>query len=139
MKRIILICLSIVMLIGVFVNTAGASDVMPCFNNTSSVIDSFGINSNGKATVAVDYSGYTSSSATITVKLQKKFLIFFWKDVDIGQPDNTWTDYVYGTDFTKEYTHYLSDTGKYRAIITYTVSGVGGPDDVIEHTHEDEY
>lgn len=91
------------------------------FNATSSVgyIDS--------TYTAVDT---TFVSAKLTVKVEKKFLLFFWSEVD------TWTSTcteVFG-DFYYEMP--LTGSGTYRASFTLEVTGTDGTVDVITNSIE---
>jgi hypothetical protein len=112
----------------------------PYFNNASDVEIIFAINDNGLATVATTFSGYdgVATHADITIKLQKKFL-FFWNDVDIGYPDDTYTATIQGSFGMHEAHFQLSSTGTYRAVVTVTAYGSGGTPDVIEYTGESTY
>lgn len=128
MKRIfvsvlLMICiLSFVLPLDVF-----ASDVSLCNNNTLSTTTGFSISTNGRATVGLAYEGYPNitTGATITIKIEKRNLLLFWRDVI----DETIT--VVGDSYFNEMYYQLEDTGTYRCTVVYTVSGTGGADDVL--------
>jgi len=113
--------------------------VVPLNNNTNTTAVCFQI-IDGEGIAEATFVGYDhiTTGATITIKIQKKTL-FWWSDVDNGQPDNTWTDVVYGTQGIVSHSLPITKTGKYRAIFTFTVSGYGNEDDIIEQTYETEY
>ena len=88
---------------------------------------------NGVAILGVEYSGYlgVTTSAVIESKIQKKIL-FWWFDVNNGQTNNTWVD-TFSTWYGRtQHTLGISESGSYRAVIKYTISGSGGSDDIIE-------
>ncbi|MEA4831412.1 MAG: hypothetical protein VB118_02190 [Oscillospiraceae bacterium] len=108
--------------------------------NVSDAITVFLIVDTNNAVVNAYYCGYPgiTTNGTIEIKLQKKFL-FWWTDVNNGQPNNTWTDTFTGYDGSVSHSLRLSQTGEYRALVTYTVYGSGGETDVIPVTMYDTY
>ena len=108
-----------------------ASDISLLNNNTFLTSTNFVILDTGEAIVAVNYEGYTdiTTGATITIKIEKKTLLFFWSDVI----DETIT--AVGESYFNEFHYQLEDKGTYRCTVVYTVSGTGGADDVL--TFED--
>ncbi len=79
------------------------------------------------------YACYTGNSkatgATIEITLQKRFLLFWWNDVDGGHWIDTFTTSSGST------SHSLAvPSGTYRAVITYKVYGSGGGYDEISKT-----
>ena len=143
-KKFISLCLGFLMLIScicVPVSAAQPEEIMPCYNNILETASRFSIDSSGMSSVTASYSGYSgvTESVTITIKIQKKTLGFIWTKVDIGEPNNEIV--ITSTKVIGDY-HYdiqLNSTGNYRAVITYTVSGSGGADDVIEDICTAEY
>ena len=91
----------------------------------------FAITETGEAIVAVNYEGYPNitTGATITIKIEKRNLLFFWTDV----VNDTIT--VVGDRYLDEFYYQLEDKGTYRCTVVYTVSGTAGADDVL--TFED--
>ena len=113
---------------------------MPYYTNTDRCFADFEI-INDVATVVVYYYGDASefTKAEISVKIQKRFLLVIWNDVDIGYADNEWTatSYDLNGSFYKEFP--ISKTGYYRALITVKVYGTSGEVDTIEFTKEYQY
>ena len=87
---------------------------------------------NNESQVYVSYIGRSSTflRAELSVKIEKKFLLLFWKDI------SEWT----GTN-TEVVSHFFysapaDGSGTYRAKIKLTVYGTNGVNDVIEETIE---
>ena len=137
MRKIIAILTCAVILIGAFSSTVLAADesteIMPRLNNVASVGSSFTI-IDGTAYISTSYMGYPgiTSSVRITIELQKRNLLVFWKDV------TQWVVVSYEEDDFFEHT-YQVESGTYRVRITYEVSGNGGTTDVIEEVLKDSY
>ena len=115
-----------------YVDYYDSNNGMDRYNNTSIVLSKFQI-TNGVAIIDVDYSGYlgVTTGAVIESKIQKKIL-FWWFDVNNGQTNNTWVD-TFSTWYGRaQHTLGISESGSYRAVIKYTISGSGGSDDIIE-------
>jgi hypothetical protein len=86
---------------------------------------------NDIAEVTAKYYGYSgiTTGATIEITLQKRFLLFWWTDVEGGH----WTDTFTTSSGTSN--HSLAvPSGTYRAVITYKVYGSGGGYDEISKT-----
>ena len=127
MRAFILVLAFIIVL-----QTAVFADGISLFNNNTSFHNTaFNISANGIAMVDVEYLGYENitTGATITVKIEKRNLLVFWKDV----VEETYT--VSGVSYYDTYTYQLDKTGTYRCTVEYVISGTGGADDVI--TFED--
>lgn len=140
MKKIALMltfCLLFSSVLGVnaFAATDENSDVAPCFTNTAATETTFYINSNGRATVGLGYFGYTDmvSRATISIKIEKRNLLFFWKDVCTDEITS------YEEVYASERFYQLPSSGKYRLTVTYTIEGPSGVADVITSEIEDSY
>lgn len=97
--------------------------------------------SNGVASVFIEYYGYASefTRAEVSVRIQKRFLLVIWNDVDIGYSNNEWTatSYDLNGSFYKDFS--ISKTGYYRALITVKIYGTSGEVDTIEFTKEYQY
>ena len=109
-----------------YVDYYDSNNGMDRYNNTSIVLSKFQI-TNGVAIIDVDYSGYlgVTTGAVIESKIQKKIL-FWWFDVNNGQTNNTWVD-TFSTWYGRaQHTLGISESGSYRAVIKYTISGSGG-------------
>ncbi len=122
---------------------AAANDpgVAPLSNNVAQCSTALAISAEGYATLRVRYIGYSgvTTGGTVTTKLQKRFLLLFWKDVEGCEWVDSSSDSTYFTEHGVWHGVWLSDTGKYRAVSTYVISGTGGADDVMEQTAEAEW
>ena len=100
------------------------------YNNTTHVYTSFIISASGMSSVDVDYTGKQNitTGATIEITIKKRFLLVFWTT----EIEEEYT--VYGTNYDHTYQYDLTDygTGTYKCLVTYTISGSGGADDIIE-------
>lgn len=139
---LILCCMFMVGSLGTISYAATGDDyvAMPRFNNTATTNTDFTIDGNGKATIQVSFVGYEgiTTGATIKVKLQKKFLFFFWQDVDIGTNGKVLQYEVTGDYCFNSYTLSLSK-GTYRVQAEYEIRGTGGSADVITEEVECSY
>lgn len=137
MKKVISIILCAVLLLCGLQTFAFASDandeIMPCYNNAAVVESSFNI-VNGNAKVLVSYTGYAgvTTGARITIQLQKRNLLVFWKDV------TEWEEVSYNAVDMFEHSYPVS-SGTYRVKIRCEISGSGGATDVIEKELQDSY
>lgn len=145
MKKFICLLLSCVFLFGAFstVSYAATNDtnaVMPRLNNTAIVDTGFVIDENGVATIKVSFVGYEgiTTGATIKVKLQKRFLLVFWNDVDLGSNGNVLQYEIVGDNCFELYTLSLSK-GTYRIQVEYEIRGSGGSADVLTEEIERTY
>ena len=127
MKKLCLILIFIFIFTGGFTQTAFASNITPYYNNTISTDTTFNISENGKANVSVYYDGYpgTTTGATICVKIEKRNLLVFWKDA----VEEIY--YCWDASYSNTFVYQLEKSGTYRCTVTYTISGIGGADDVI--------
>ena len=131
MKKSSCLLLAFLFIACIFTVPVNASDISLYNNNTLIVDTIFVITETGEAILAVNYEGYPkiTTGATITIKIEKKTLLFFWSDVI----DETIT--AVGDSYFNEFHYQLEDKGTYRCTVVYTVSGTGGADDVL--TFED--
>ena len=106
------------------------------YNNTTFTNLTCGVNSGGVLSANMTVTGIKGKTSGIAVELyvQKRILGIFWKKVDIGCPNNIWTDSTSNYYYSHVFSHTLTSTGTYRVTVTYTVSGSGGADDVIPMT-----
>ena len=139
MKKLIafLVCMSIVCAVFAMTVFATTEAISPFANNTSDCICALNINSYGHATMTVSCYAYQSivTNTKITIQLQKKFLGLFWRNVD-GQ---YWEYTSSQVNYSYQNTVQLSDTGKYRIVVNFTVYGVEGKVDQLEKTAESEW
>ena len=139
-KTLLIICLAIIMCFTSVPVTAFAAEnnaqstVTPRWSHLSNVNFSFAATSSG-GHVDITYSGYSDSfaRADIHVKLQKKFLLVFWTDVD------EWS--VSSTEVIDDFYHCftLNGTGTYKATLTFTVTGTDGTVDTYTDSGESRY
>ena len=135
MKKSSCLLLAFLFIACIFTVPVNASDISLYNNNTLIVDTIFAIKETGEAVVLVNYEGYKNitTGATITIKIEKKTLLFFWSDVI----DETIT--VVGESYFNEFHYQLEDKGTYRCSVVYTVSGTGGPDDVLTFEDTEKY
>lgn len=136
MKTKLKLCLTF-LLIGITLLTyaipAYAEDagISPRLTNMDSSAMHFAVVDN-IAEVYVSYKGRSSTflRAEVSVKIEKKVLLLFWKDVSEWTSTNT---EVFGYFLN---TSTADGSGTYRAKIKLTVYGTNGVNDVIEETIE---
>ena len=144
LKKLMLILLACMMLHVMSLPISATSEneqIAPCYINANSYTDEFIITDSGIAVVMVTYQGLPSAftKADISVKIQKKFLFLFWNDVDIGYPNNEWTDECTDLNGTFYNTFAVNGTGTYRALITVNIYGHTSGYDTIELIREYKY
>ena len=100
------------------------------YNNTVDTYTNFSITSTGTANVKTRYTGIpnVTTGATIEITIKKRFLLVFWTT----EIEEEYT--VYGTNYDHTYQYDLTDygSGTYKCLVTYTISGSGGADDIVE-------
>lgn len=139
-KTLFIICLALIMCIGNVPVTALAAEndtqitVTPRLSHLSDVAFSFSATSSG-GHVNVSYTGYSDSfaRADVHIKLQKKFLLVFWTDVDEWSASSTDYDDIFSHTFA------LDGTGTYKATLTFTATGIDGTVDTITDSGESKY
>lgn len=140
-KTLLIMCLAIIMCFSSVPLTAfatenndTASTISPRWSHLGNVNFIFSATSSGGHT-EVSYSGYSDSfaQADIHVKLQKKFLLLFWTDVDEWSMSSTEINESYYHCFT------LDGTGTYKATLTFTVTGTDGTVDTYTKELESKY
>ncbi|MBQ1684148.1 MAG: hypothetical protein II072_01390 [Clostridia bacterium] len=135
-KRFCTVVLTLVLLVmSIYVPLHKASAAIT-YNNTLSATLNCSVSSTGRLNANMLVTGMSGITKTIQIELyvEKRFLLVFWSRVDIGFPNNVWTDSVNGFLYNNAFHTDLSSTGTYRTTVTYTVSGIGGADDVITMT-----
>ena len=136
MKRAIslFVCFVIIFSIGCITVSATNEGISPRFNNVATTEAVFNIDSNGNANISVGYTGYKgiTTGARITILLEKRNLLVFWKDIE---------EWVITSDeyFDSFYRTCAVSSGKYRVTVTFEISGTGGSTDVFESQIEDSY
>lgn len=142
MKKTLVFILTLVLLINTFLVSVGASTdpldeesgVTPRWTNCAMCDTVFGV-ANGVAELFIDY--YADETlftyATFEVTLEKRFLLAFWKDVDVW----TMTTYEHSAYYA---THIPVDgKGKYRATFHMEFYGNTGAVDVVEDVRTYDY
>lgn len=128
MKRKIGLVLAFVFMLSALISPSVLADGISLYNNnTDTTTTRFTISNTGDARVFIDYKGYPNitTSATISVKIEKRVLLAFWDEVI----ERTFT--VTGESYSTTLIIPLDKTGTYRCTVTYTISGTGGADDEI--------
>lgn len=75
-------------------------------------------------------SGTGFTSAKIQTYVERRTLGFIWVKVDNGQPNKTWVDTSTSTNYSKNYTLTLPQTGTYRVTAEYTFYGSSGSESI---------
>lgn len=139
-KTLLIICLAVIMCFTNVPITAFATEnntqstVTPRWSHLSDVVFTFSATSTG-GHIGVSYTGYsdTFARADIHVKLQKKFLLVFWTDVDEWSVSSTEVEEDFYHCFT------LNGTGTYKATLTFTATGTDGTVDTFTEASENKY
>lgn len=118
-----------------------SQEIMPCYEIVTQHNLSFTISDTNQATVNVRYGANSSTfqKATVTVKIEKRFLLVFWNVVDIGYTNNQWVASSTNPNGVFSNTFTVNGKGMYRAHITLVITGNNGQQDVIEETLQYEY
>ena len=105
----------------------------PCLDNTANYTLSFVATSSG-GEILVTYRGDSSfSRAEVTVKIEKRNLLVFWKDIyEFSVSSTDINGYIYRS-------CPLDGSGNYRATITLTVYGTDGSSDSVTETLTSKY
>ena len=139
-KTLLIACLSAILCFTSMPTTAFAtandtqSTISPRWSHLSDVKFRFSATSTG-GLINVSYTGYPDSfsRADIHIKLQKKFLLVFWTDIDEWNTSSTEYDNILSHCFT------LDGTGTYKATLTFTVTGTDGTVDTYNDEIESRY
>lgn len=128
MKRKICLFFAFVFMLSALVSPSVLADDISLFdNNTCDTYTHFSVSDTGEARVMVNYNGYSAitTHASIVVKIEKRNLLVFWKDV----VEEIY--YCWDASYSNTFVYQLEKSGTYRCTVTYTISGIGGADDVI--------
>ena len=128
-KRSIALALSLLTLLVFFAVPASKVSAATTYNNTISASLSCNVDSAGCLYSYLSVAG-KSGTTRISVELyvDKQILGLFWSRVDIGCPNNIWTDYTTKNCYSNSFSTGLPSHGTFRVTVTYTVSGSGGAD-----------
>jgi hypothetical protein len=128
MKRKVCLVFALIFILSAVVSPLVLAEGISLYNNnTDTTYTSFTISDTGEACVWAEYSGYpnVTTGATITVKIEKRNLLVFWKEVvnDVY--------YFREESHAETFVYQLEKTGTYRCTVDYLISGTGGADDEI--------
>ena len=135
-KTLLILALTLVMLFTGVPTFAAEADtgISPRLSHMSGGVFTFSALDDG-AHVSITYEGYTDSfvRAEVTVKLEKRVMLLFWKDLD------TWS--ATSTELCGHFYHIFEHDGKgtYKATMTLKVYGTDGTYDVIEDSIQSSY
>lgn len=137
MKKTLIFILTIVLLINTFLVSVSASTesgITPRWTNCVQCTTSFGV-SNDTAEVFVDYDARDDrfTYAVLEVTVQKRFLLAFWRDVDVW----TVTSYEHSDYYFVDIP--VDGEGMYRAKFYLEFYGNTGDVDVVEDTIKFDY
>lgn len=136
MKVPVAILMTLVMCFSYLLLPVSAADANPSprLSHLSSATFGFYAGEEGGEAV-VSYDGYEHSfvKAAVTFKLQKKYLLFFWEDLDEWSATSTEKYGVFAHWFT------LDGKGTYKMNMSLAVMGNDGSVDVIEDSLERTY
>ena len=109
------------------------SGIMPRYTHADNVRFSFSATTDGGEIEAVYYGNSSFARADLNVKVEKRNLLVFWKDVYEWNASSTTQNGRFS------YVCPLDGSGKYRATFTLTITGTNGTTDVITETIESKY
>lgn len=129
MKRVLMVTMTLLFMC-VFVISISAMDPYALtYTNTE-----FWIESNGTAIVEYGYRfDDATESVTATIKLEKRTLLLFWKDVEVWTITST-EGYDSGM-----IEYQLESTGTYRCTVTYEATSTNGTVETDEYQAKAEY
>ena len=134
-KKVCLFLAFVFLIMGAFPISVNADDIALLNNNTLYTDTLFIITDKGAATVDIQYNGYRNitTGATITIKIEKRYLLIFWNEL-ISETITVTGDY-----YSDSLNYQFTESGTYRCTVVYTISGSGGPDDVITYEAQDSF
>lgn len=132
-KTLLITLLTLIMCFNAMSVGASAAEIEPRLSHVNHVTTLFTTDdSEGYAHVSCN-SKDSFERMDVNVKLQKRFLLVFWNDIDEWNASST-DPYAF-----LEHVFTLNGTGTYRATFTVTVTGSDGTVDVITNTVESKY
>ena len=133
-KRVFAAILLMSILSMVCVTTFASSEKMePRYSNFDNCVLLFSATESG-GYIDVTYNGYDSFlRADLTVKLEKRTLLFFWNEIDAWNVSSTQSNGHLSHVFS------LNGSGKYRATFTLLITGSDGSVDSVQETIESKY
>lgn len=132
-KTLISILLIVILSMTSITSFASNESVSPRLSHMSNGAFSFSATANG-GYIDVTYYGYDSFvCADLTVKIEKRFLLLFWTEVDTWSASSTEIDGMFSHAFT------LTGSGTYRATFTLLIYGNDGTYDTVTDVIESSY
>ena len=132
-KTLLITLLTLIMCFNAMSVNASAAAIEPRLSHVQKVIFSFTASESVGQTTVMCYGIDSFERIDVNVKLQKRFLLVFWSDVDEWNASSTDPYAILAHTFA------LNGTGMYRATLTATVTGSDGTVDVITDTIESKY
>lgn len=137
----LLILAALMLVVGMMIPYRNAEAAMT-YNNTNYASLTCSVNpATGELQASLNVDGKKGITSQIETELyvEKQILGIIWKRVDIGCVNNLWIDSTTSYHYTNTFSTILSSSGTYRIVVKYTVSGSGGPSDVIMKTENISY
>ena len=132
-KTLFITLLTLVMCFNAMSVNASAAEMQPRLSHIGSLDFAFTASEAGGRTVVTCTAYDSFEKMDVNVKLQKRFLLVFWSDVD------EWNVSTTNPNAILEHTFALNGTGTYKATFTITVTGSDGTVDIITETIESKY
>ena len=130
MKKVISLIMAICLMFSFVVCVSAAKELY----TLKSQMNAFVISSNGVATIQYGYEFDASTTGvTVNVLLEKRTVIFFWKDVE------SWTITCSDSYLVDVIQYQLTKSGTYRCTIVYEVTNTDGTTETHEYQKEVEY
>lgn len=142
LQSTVALLLTFCMLLAPSLSTLAADEeIMPLYDNVTSVTTYMNIDSNGCMTIQYNYIGLPTdiSHVKITTYIEKRNLFFFWLRTDIGEPNDEWIDTKYQSSYSGNRTVRLTTSGTYRVTVIYEVVGTNGKTETIKQTKTDSF
>ena len=132
-KTLLITLLTLIMCFNAMSVSASAAEIEPRLSHVMCLDFVFSATEAG-GQLEISTEAYESfERIDVNVKLQKRFLLVFWSDVDEWNASSTDPYAILEHVFT------LNGTGTYRATMTATITGSDGTVDVITNTVESKY
>lgn len=131
----LLILAALMLVVGMMIPYRNAEAAMT-YNNTTDAYLSADIDTNGtlQATLLVNGKKGVTTCIEADLYIERKTLGIFWTRVDIGYNNNVWHDSTTSHYYNNSFSTDLVSNGTYRVVVSYTVHGTGGANDIIPKT-----
>ena len=132
MKRVLSGLFAVLMMLVLCTSALAAGIITPY--DISDTVGEFVIDSQGLAQIRYrSVCDSNTESITVTVKLEKRTLLLFWKDVEV------WTIQSNEASCNGQVSYQLTDGGTYRCTIVYEATNSDGTVDTNEYQKKVEY